>query len=665
MRCSIRLARRAYPRWTLTAIFVLASGLPAFALSVTSGPTLTMDPNGTTPLAGVVALTTDVPTRVLLQVSSTDGTDAYTVNWPHLGTRHTVPVLGLKPDRTYRFKLTVVDQANTALPVTPLLGTTTQPLPAGFPRLDVLASQPAKMEPGYTLLRATGSGGPDYTIILDAAGAVVWYSSDIVNDTTTLGIRLPNGELLYRSVPRGELLQTDLLGNARRRLTLPSEIPDGITHHDMFRTAAGTFLSLMFKPVSVPAYPTSYTDPTSLVAATIRDTPVVEFSARGVLLGMWDLSSMLDTSRIGYGGLHVTAGGALDWTHANSVVEDTRDGGLIVSLRHQDAVVKFSRSGELIWILGTPANWGPAHEPYLLRPVGTPFEYPYHQHNATITPHGTLLMFDNGNGRASPFDGTQPMSWAVSYSRAVEYAVDEQHMEVRQVWEHGSPATRAEVLFSVALSGAQSLPQTGNVLITFGDTIYAGGVSSAGLGLGTSHARIIETDRALPASTLFDVRMYRTGATHDVKVYRSYRIPGLYAAPARLVDCHGLPATLVGTPGDDLLEGTPADDVIVGLGGNDTISGHGGEDVLCGSGGADRLQGDGGADQLYGGSGNDELYGWSGPDQLHGEGGDDRLYGGGEADLLRGGAGSDHLHGGPGSDQCIGGAGGATMLSCE
>src|SRR5947208_2059678 len=40
--------------------------------------------------------------------------------------------------------------------------------------------------------------------------------------------------------------------------------------------------------------------------------------------------------------------------------------------------------------------------------------------------------------------------------------------------------------------------------------------------------------------------------------------------------------TIVGTPGDDILQGTPGNDVICGLGGNDSIAGYGGADVLKG-----------------------------------------------------------------------------------
>jgi hypothetical protein len=60
--------------------------------------------------------------------------------------------------------------------------------------------------------------------------------------------------------------------------------------------------------------------------------------------------------------------------------------------------------------------------------------------------------------------------------------------------------------------------------------------------------------------------------------------------------CNGLPSTIVGTDGDDVLIGTPGDDVIVGLGGNDTILGRGGRDVICGGEGDDFINGGPGND---------------------------------------------------------------------
>ncbi|MBN2117770.1 MAG: ExeM/NucH family extracellular endonuclease [Anaerolineales bacterium] len=112
--------------------------------------------------------------------------------------------------------------------------------------------------------------------------------------------------------------------------------------------------------------------------------------------------------------------------------------------------------------------------------------------------------------------------------------------------------------------------------------------------------------------------------------------------------CNGLPATIVGTPGDDVLFGTHKRDVIVALGGNDIIYGGNGDDVICGNAGDDTI---------YGGNGNDILLGGSGGDALHGGNGNDKLDGGEDADTLTGGNGNDVLTGGSGTDTLIGGTG--------
>ncbi len=90
----------------------------------------------------------------------------------------------------------------------------------------------------------------------------------------------------------------------------------------------------------------------------------------------------------------------------------------------------------------------------------------------------------------------------------------------------------------------------------------------------------------------------------------------------------GQRCTIVGTPGDDVLDGTPGDDVICGLSGNDVIRGLEGNDVLDGGSGADLLVGGEGDDRLYGGTGANRLFGGTGRDILVGGPGRELLWGG-------------------------------------
>lgn len=507
---------RAATRISLALTGLLLTASTAQAVEVISGPTLTMDPNAETPLAGVIELETDVPVQARLTV--TDGTDLWTVDFPDAAQVHYLPVLGLKPDRTYTVdvELTPGGHVGTVYP-------TTDPLPADFPTLLAAVSDPGAMEPGYTLLdcfgRANGDPRPTYSIIVDSAGDVVWYNTQ---RCWTAAVQLANGNIMYRGADY--VIETDLLGNEKPRIQLQQ--PGVRLHHDLVRTPHGTYLSLTFYSVNVDEFPTSETDPDAPMApATLRDDSVVEFLPDGTLRRSWPHIDMIDPTRISYGSLNSTADG-LDWTHSNAVYYRLADDSIIASLRHQEAVIKFSReTGDLQWILGPHDNWSAEFQPYLLTPVGTPFEWQFHQHAPMWTGTGTVVLFDNGNQRACPFDGNVPLTDDVTWSRGVEFDIDDVALEVQQVWEYGEniPAP----IHSKNISDADWQPTTDNVMMTFGGIVYVGGVASIDLGFGQRHARIIETTDDVVPVKVFELIAYDpTGGR--ITIYRSERIPSLY-----------------------------------------------------------------------------------------------------------------------------------------
>jgi arylsulfate sulfotransferase len=504
-------------------VMLLIGGGASSATVVMTGPVLTMDPNGLTPLAGVITLTTDVPSRVALSIS--DGAEKWGVEFPDLALNHSVPVLGLKPASSYSIDVTVIDQAGARTALSPPLRAVTAPLPADFPKVSVYQSEPARMEPGFILLDKTRrpvGGRTEYAMILDLHGQVRWYSTVGGHD----GMRqLPNGRLLLLNSA-----EMDLLGNVVVPRTL--QVPGLFLHHDIFPMQNGNFLSLTLEKVVIPNYPTSEIDPNApRQTLEITSDGVVEFLPDGSLKNIWHLHDMLDPYRIGYDS--TKPGFPLfdspDWSHANAVFHDPTDDSILVSIRHQDAVIKFSRAtGKLIWILGPHDNWGPSFQSYLLKPVGAPFEWQFHQHAMKVTPHGTVLLFDNGNYRASPFDGRFPVPDWQNYSRAVEYAIDETKMEVRQVWQYGADIDWK--MFSASQGDVDFMPRTGNVVTTMSDTRHIAGGASADWGLGFAHTAIVEVDHNTPARKVFDLRISDPDPNARTWVYRSERIPSLHAA---------------------------------------------------------------------------------------------------------------------------------------
>jgi arylsulfate sulfotransferase len=226
----------------------------------------------------------------------------------------------------------------------------------------------------------------------------------------------------------------------------------------------------------------------------------------------------------------------VDNEHANAVIEDTNDNSIVVSLRNQNAVFKFSRStGQLDWILGPHANWGTNWQQYLLTPVGAPFRWNYGQHAPHVTPQGTFLLYDDGDFQTSPFD--PPLPDQDNYSRAVEYSINETNMEVSQVWD--TSLAGQDRLFTPVVGNAEWLPQRGNVLVTYGNITYVNGVPPSLWSPGATMVRLIEYTHDPVPEVVFDLSFFDPGNTSanygGYFCYRSHRISDLYPHPAQAV----------------------------------------------------------------------------------------------------------------------------------
>lgn len=513
----------SYRLLVLSAVFGVALQLShrTSAVSILSGPTFTKSTNA--PLAGTLRLTTDVPARV--SVSINDGGEPWSHDFHNYDTNLAVPLFGFKPARNSAISVVVRDlSGNVATNDGPLIFVT-DPLPADFPVINLLTNDPARMEPGYTLFRVQNNNtARTYTTIVDNEGEVVWYSSIV---PTTLDVRqLANGNLFIPLTTN--FTEVTLLGdtvNSWRAATNRT-----IDFHDGVPTSHGTILYISDDSRVITNYPTSSTNPNApRQTANVMFNRIVEVSGtNGTTVNDWALIDMLDPMRIDY--LTFTLRNTLGWDseHANAVIEDPRDDTLIVSMRHQDAVIKFTRTGQLKWILGPHENWGPAFQPYLLTPVGSPFAWNYGQHAPMITPQGTLLVYDDGNFRASPFDAS--ITDQNNYSRAVEYDINEDTMEVRQVWEYGSAIP--EQLYTSRVGNADWLTNSGNVLVTFGNVDWDNHARPSPFSASATELRIKEVTHDPTPEVVFDLAVFDYNNTSSsfrgYFAYRSHRIADLY-----------------------------------------------------------------------------------------------------------------------------------------
>jgi hypothetical protein len=528
--------------------FLLAAALTTCPLSqavtIVSGPSFTPATNA--PLAGLLQLTTDVNSRVSVLVS--DGTDVWERDFYDFTTTHSVPLLGFKPDTTNEILVTVYDKYRNECTSSQLLTFITAPLPFNFPTYSVLADEPSEMEPGDTLfIIQNRSRNSAYITIMDNSGQVVWYSPVLQADDIDVE-QLADGNLfIHEDPPANRFVEMNLLGNIVQTWNPAPGYP--LNSHVGFITDHGTILYLSNVSEVVSNFPdyaswpittnNSGTNP-PLKTISVDDNPVVELSAtNGALLHVWSPLGILDPTRLTYltGDFPSPILGTLDSEHANAIVDDTNDNSIIVSQRDENTLYKFSRAtGQLIWILAPPADWPANFQRYLLAPVGTPFEWCYGQHGPSLTPQGTLLVFDDGEERASPFEPILPDP--DNYSRAVEFNIDETNMTVSQAWDsYDSGQSGNDRIYSSIMGNADWLPQQRNVLVTYAWINYTNGVllnpSPATM------ARIVEYTHDPTPQVVFDVAFWFYGANtptgYGFFCYRSHRIPDLYAHPAEPV----------------------------------------------------------------------------------------------------------------------------------
>ena len=156
----------------------------------------------------------------------------------------------------------------------------------------------------------------------------------------------------------------------------------------------------------------------------------------------WDHFHVTDNSY-----LSPWTGSNLQFIHANAIDIDF-DGHFLISCRNLDEITKIHRTtGEIIW------RWGGTKNEFTFIN-----DYPFtHQHSIRSLGDNRYLLFDNGNF-SSQYTGT------INISRAVEYELDTNLMEVTKVWEFVHP----DSLYTPSIGGVQRLPN-GNTLVNFGN----------------------------------------------------------------------------------------------------------------------------------------------------------------------------------------------------
>ncbi|MCI5850159.1 MAG: aryl-sulfate sulfotransferase [Sutterellaceae bacterium] len=176
----------------------------------------------------------------------------------------------------------------------------------------------------------------------------------------------------------------------------------------------------------------------------------IDASKAGKTLSSKDLAEQDKSNKFGD---IAGVGPGRNWAHVNSVDYDPSDDSIIISSRHQSAVIKIGRDKKVKWILSSPEGWRAPWKDKVLKPIdkdGKPikcegsvcekgFDWTWTQHTGWRIDSKSnkdvfyLSVFDNGDSRAME----QPALPSMKYTRGVIYKIDQKAMTVQQLWEVG------------------------------------------------------------------------------------------------------------------------------------------------------------------------------------------------------------------------------------
>ena len=259
---------------------------------------------------------------------------------------------------------------------------------------------------GLEMVDLVGAGaGIAPVVVTDLNGVVVWsYYSTAGSALAANPVKLlPNGHFLINysgTVPDGlnsVMQEVDLTGTVVWQMTaadlnaaLAAATCAGCnitvigTHHDFVMLPSGHLVVLAATQQVISG-------------ATVAGDVLIDLDENRKPVWLWNEFDHLDTSRHPMGGN--------DWTHSNAVVYSADDGNLIVSIRHQNWLVKVdynngAGAGDVIWKLGYQGD-------FTLVGGTDPTDWFYAQHGPSFASSNTtgkysMVLFDNGNDRYFP-----------------------------------------------------------------------------------------------------------------------------------------------------------------------------------------------------------------------------------------------------------------------
>lgn len=391
------------------AIFFLAGCSQRSVFNSTVSPTknpLVALYSVTPPRPGSVSIQFGLDTNYGLVTSSQTASD---VNVPV-----SIFVAGMRPSTTYHMRAVLSLVGGTKITDSDHLFTTGS-LSGTLPQISVSTPSTQPPQPGIEMLNLTG---PLQAVATDLTGNIIWtytYPESVTSDQIQPVKLLPNGHFLVQIGPTSSfpvtsppapgtitvLREVDLAGNTIQELSLAAlnsrlaaagfNLTADAMHHDVAILPNGHLLLIVNSTrqfSNLAGFPGT---------TTVLGDQIVDLDPDWNPDWVWDSFDHLDINR------HPM--NFPDWTHANAVIYSPDDGNIIVSMRHQNWLVKINYDdghgdGSVLWRLGEGGD-------FTLHGGVDPTDWFWAQHAPSFASLDTsgnfsLAVFDDGNDRQFP-----------------------------------------------------------------------------------------------------------------------------------------------------------------------------------------------------------------------------------------------------------------------
>lgn len=460
-------------------------------------PKIIVNPYKNSPLTALVIFKTANEIAPTVEIKGKDEKTTISHTFP-ASREHFLPIYGLYAD--YNNTVTMSYEINGQKNIS-VLNIKTDPLPESVARAKITSTNTEQLDNQLYFFSPSGN---NLSAAYDINGDVRWY---LDQKTAWDNARLKNGHLLISTERLMNtpyymtgLYEIDLLGKIYNEYTVP-----GGYHHDYFEMPNGNLLIA--------------SDNFAITNNTVEDYLVEIERESGKIIKQFNLKDALPTTSTGNENYSET-----DWFHNNSVWYDENSNTVILSGRHQDAIVALDyATGSLKWILGDKTNWPEEYAEYFFTPVGENFEWQWSQHAAMLTPEGNIFLFDNGNNKSKLSDSYTPA--AESYSRGVMYHIDYDAKTIEQIYQYGKE--RGAEFYSPYISDVDYL-EADHYLISSGGIVKKNGETQnqpAGITEADELSSITVEQKA--GETIFEIKL-------PINTYRAEKMPAYYDHEAQL-----------------------------------------------------------------------------------------------------------------------------------